>query len=107
MLARSNVCAVRALLLANSYLATVCDPQWGRDDLLWPSIVATLARDPRGCVGGLSPRTLGPTDTHTATHPADLAEMALPTGCSAKRMKGFEPSTFAMARRKGHADARR
>ncbi|MGO8904749.1 MAG: DUF6919 domain-containing protein [Solirubrobacteraceae bacterium] len=30
------------LLLANSHFVTVCDPRWGRDDLLWPSVVAAL-----------------------------------------------------------------
>src|SRR5664279_2484203 len=40
-------------LLAACYFVTVCDPQWGRDDLLWPSVVAALKRDPRDCIGGL------------------------------------------------------
>jgi hypothetical protein len=30
------------LLLGNSHFVTVCDPRWGRDDLLWPSVVAAL-----------------------------------------------------------------
>jgi hypothetical protein len=47
------------------------------------------------------------TDTQSATHPPDLADIALAAGRSTKRMKGFEPSTFAMARRKRHADARK
>ncbi len=29
-------------LLADSYHVAICDPRWGRDDLLWPSAVAAL-----------------------------------------------------------------
>ena len=29
-------------LLAESYHVAICDPCWGRDDLLWPSAVAAL-----------------------------------------------------------------
>jgi hypothetical protein len=30
------------MLLTNSHFVSVCDPQWGRDDLVWPSVVAAL-----------------------------------------------------------------
>lgn len=42
-----------AALLSDCYYVAVCDPQWGRDELLWPSVVAALARDPRDCAGSL------------------------------------------------------
>jgi hypothetical protein len=38
--------------LANSYYVAICDPQWGRNDLLWPSVVVALRRDPL-TTGGL------------------------------------------------------
>lgn len=37
-------------LLQESYYVSICDPQWGRDDLLWPLIVDALESEapPRG-----------------------------------------------------------
>jgi hypothetical protein len=40
--------------LAASHYAAICDPRWGRDDLLWPSIVAALSREPLAAGGLIS-----------------------------------------------------
>ena len=40
-------------LLSECHYVAVCDPQWGRDDLLWPSVAAALERDARECAGSL------------------------------------------------------
>jgi hypothetical protein len=42
-------------LLSECYYVAVCDPQWGRDGLLWPSVVAALERDPQNSSGSLLP----------------------------------------------------
>ncbi len=41
-------------LLATSHYVAICDPLWGREDLLWPSVVAALAREPLATGGLLS-----------------------------------------------------
>lgn len=40
-------------LLSECHYVSICDPCWGRDDLLWVSIVAALERDHRDCAGSL------------------------------------------------------
>jgi hypothetical protein len=40
-------------LLADCHYVSICDPRWGRDDVLWASTVAALRRDPGACTGSL------------------------------------------------------
>lgn len=40
-------------LLSECHYVSICDPCWGRDDLLWVSVVAALQRDHRTCAGSL------------------------------------------------------
>lgn len=40
-------------MLRRCHYVEIFDPQWGRDELLWPSVVAALGRDPGDCAGSL------------------------------------------------------
>jgi hypothetical protein len=41
------------LELEQCYVLAIFDPQWGRNDVLWPAILQALHTDPAGCVGSL------------------------------------------------------
>jgi hypothetical protein len=54
ILDRSSGFHLRTLsVLSECLYVSVVDPSWGRDDLLWASVVAALKRDPRRCAGSL------------------------------------------------------
>jgi hypothetical protein len=42
-----------ASTLSRCHYVVVCDPRWGRNELLWPAIVGALERDPADCAGSL------------------------------------------------------
>lgn len=39
--------------LSNCLYVSIVDPCWGRNDLLWTSVIAALKRDPAECAGSL------------------------------------------------------
>lgn len=39
--------------LSNCLYVSIVDPCWGRNDLLWTSVIAALKRDPAECMGSL------------------------------------------------------